>query len=59
MSTGEFLPNDNAYNLTILGSAIVTGGTLGGSGTGDAIVSPIFVIVDMENTEDFYLYFKP
>tara|TARA_R100001463_G_scaffold24969_2_gene59391 strand:+ start:353 stop:856 length:504 start_codon:yes stop_codon:yes gene_type:complete len=32
---------------------------LGGSGTGDAIISPIFVIVDMENTEDFYLYFKP
>ena len=32
---------------------------LGGSGTGDAIVSPIFAIVDKENVEDFYLYFKP
>ena len=32
---------------------------LGGSGTGDAIVSPIFTIVDKENVEDFYLYFKP
>jgi len=34
-------------------------GILGGSGTGDNIVSPIFVVVDTENEEDFYHYFKP
>ena len=32
---------------------------LGGGGIGDAIVSPIFVVVDKESVEDFYLYFKP
>ena len=34
-------------------------GVLGGSGTGDDIVSPIFVVVDIENEEDFFYYFKP
>tara|TARA_R110000824_G_scaffold176236_1_gene355098 strand:+ start:144 stop:641 length:498 start_codon:yes stop_codon:yes gene_type:complete len=32
---------------------------IGGSGTGNDIVSPIFVVVDIENIEDFYLYYKP
>ena len=32
---------------------------IGGSGTGDNIVSPIFVVVDTENIEDFYKYYKP
>ena len=32
---------------------------IGGSGTGNAIVSPIFVVVDQENPEDFYKYYKP
>ena len=32
---------------------------VGGSGTGNAIVSPIFVCLDLENPEDFYKYFKP
>ena len=32
---------------------------IGGSGTGNDIVSPIFVVVDVENIEDFYLYYKP
>ena len=32
---------------------------VGGSGTGNAIVSPIFVVVDEENPEDFYKYYKP
>jgi Tfp pilus assembly protein PilE len=34
-------------------------GVLGGSGTGDNIVSPIFVVVDTENAIDFNFYFKP
>ncbi len=32
---------------------------IGGSGTGNSIVSPIFVVVDIENPEDFYKYYKP
>lgn len=32
---------------------------IGGSGTGNNIVSPIFVVVDSENIEDFYKYYKP
>ena len=32
---------------------------IGGSGTGNSIVSPIFVVVDTEKPEDFYKYFKP
>jgi len=32
---------------------------LGGSGTGNAIVSPIFVVIDEENPEDFNKYYKP
>ena len=32
---------------------------IGGSGTGNSIVSPIFVVVDVENPEDFYKYYKP
>ena len=32
---------------------------VGGSGTGNDIVSPIFIVVDLENVEDFYLYYKP
>jgi len=32
---------------------------IGGSGTGNSIVSPIFVVVDTENPEDFYKYYKP
>jgi len=32
---------------------------VGGSGSGEAIQSPIFVVVDIENPEDFYYYFKP
>ena len=32
---------------------------VGGSGTGNNIVSPIFVVVDTENVEDFYKYYKP
>tara|TARA_R110002020_G_scaffold424131_1_gene633304 strand:- start:409 stop:903 length:495 start_codon:yes stop_codon:yes gene_type:complete len=32
---------------------------VGGSGTGNDIVSPIFVVVDTENIEDFYKYYKP
>ena len=32
---------------------------LGGSGTGNDIVSPIFVVIDAENPEDFYKYYKP
>lgn len=32
---------------------------VGGTGTGDAIVSPIFVCLDLENPDDFYKYFKP
>ena len=32
---------------------------IGGSGTGNQIVSPIFVLVDREQVEDFYLYYKP
>ena len=32
---------------------------VGGSGTGNNIVSPIFIVVDIENTEDFYIYYKP
>mgnify|MGYP003116502382 FL=1 len=32
---------------------------IGGSGTGNSIVSPIFVVVDTENIEDFYKYYKP
>jgi len=32
---------------------------VGGSGTGNAIVSPIFVVVDEENPEDFHKYYKP
>lgn len=32
---------------------------VGGSGTGNNIVSPIFVVVDTENIEDFYKYYKP
>ena len=32
---------------------------IGGSGTGNDIVSPIFVVVDTENIEDFYKYYKP
>jgi len=32
---------------------------IGGSGTGNNIVSPIFVVVDIENIEDFYKYYKP
>ena len=31
---------------------------VGGTGTGDAIVSPIFVCLDLENPEDFYKYFS-
>ena len=34
-------------------------GVLGGGGTGDNIISPIFVVVDTENKEDFFFYFKP
>ena len=34
-------------------------GVLGGSGIGDAIVAPIFVVVDMESPKDFHFYFKP
>ena len=34
-------------------------GVLGGGGTGDIIISPIFVVVDTENKEDFFFYFKP
>ena len=32
---------------------------VGGTGTGNSIVSPIFVVVDTENPEDFYRYYKP
>ena len=32
---------------------------IGGSGTGNNIVSPIFIVVDTENVEDFYKYYKP
>ena len=32
---------------------------VGGSGTGNDIVSPIFIVVDTENIEDFYKYYKP
>tara|TARA_R110002020_G_scaffold422373_1_gene631511 strand:+ start:323 stop:823 length:501 start_codon:yes stop_codon:yes gene_type:complete len=32
---------------------------LGGGGTGDNIVSPIFVVIDTENKKDFFFYFKP
>ena len=32
---------------------------LGGGGTGDNIISPIFVVIDTENKEDFFFYFKP
>jgi len=32
---------------------------VGGSGTGNDIVSPIFIVVDVENTEDFFTYYKP
>ena len=32
---------------------------IGGDGTGNSIVSPIFVVVDIENVEDFYRYYKP
>ena len=32
---------------------------IGGSGTGNDIVSPIFIVVDVENTEDFFTYYKP
>ena len=32
---------------------------VGGSGTGNDIVSPIFVVVDTENIEDFFTYYKP
>tara|TARA_R100001443_G_scaffold41688_1_gene55064 strand:+ start:99 stop:626 length:528 start_codon:yes stop_codon:yes gene_type:complete len=32
---------------------------IGGSGTGNMIVSPIFVVIDVEQPEDFYKYFKP
>jgi len=32
---------------------------IGGSGTGNEIISPIFVIVDIEEVEDFFLYYKP
>ena len=34
-------------------------GVLCGGGTGDNIISPIFVVVDTENKEDFFFYFKP
>ena len=32
---------------------------IGGSGTGNSIVSPIFIVVDAEKPEDFYKYYKP
>ena len=32
---------------------------VGGSGSGEAIQSPIFIVVDIENPEDFFHYFKP
>ena len=32
---------------------------IGGSGTGNTIVSPIFVVIDAENPEDFHKYYKP
>ena len=32
---------------------------IGGSGTGNSIVSRIFVVVDVDNPEDFYKYYKP
>ena len=32
---------------------------IGGSGTGNSIVSPIFVVVDTEKPQDFYKYYKP
>ena len=32
---------------------------IGGSGTGNATISPIFVCLDIENPEDFFKYFKP
>ena len=32
---------------------------IGGSGTGNAIVSPIFVVIDNENPKDFHKYYKP
>ena len=32
---------------------------IGGSGTGNTIVSPIFVVIDEENPEDFNKYYKP
>ena len=32
---------------------------IGGSGTGNSIVSPIFVVVDTEKPEDFHKYYKP
>lgn len=32
---------------------------IAGTGTGNDIQAPIFIIVDEENEEDFYRYFKP
>tara|TARA_R110000744_G_C19329186_1_gene558399 strand:+ start:594 stop:1088 length:495 start_codon:yes stop_codon:yes gene_type:complete len=32
---------------------------VGGSGTGNKIVSPILIVLDQENPEDFYKYYKP
>jgi hypothetical protein len=32
---------------------------IGGSGTGNSIVNPIFIVVDAEKPTDFYKYYKP
>lgn len=32
---------------------------IGGSGTGNSIINPIFIVVDVEKPVDFYKYYKP
>ena len=66
---GEFVPvfSDTSFlhlfdNDTIKSpyqNGIYAYAIIGGRGTGNSIVSPIFVVVDTENIEDFYKYYKP
>ena len=66
---GEFVPvfSDTSFlhlfdNDTIKSpyqDGIYAYAIIGGSGTGNSIVSQIFIVVDTENIEDFYKYYKP
>ena len=54
----EFVPvfNDTSF-LHLFDNDTIK--SIGGSGTGNSIVSPIFIVVDAEKPKDFYKYYKP